>query len=420
MTTEPSGQKTRHMALYRLAPMLAAGFVAAYIDRVNISFAQDALGQSAGLTTEAFGFGAGLFFAGYVLAEIPANIMLVGIGARRWLAAILITWGLLSGLTIVVSSPLQFSMLRFALGVAEAGFFPGALHYLGQWVPPGGRAKVSAVLLLAIPVAGLLGGMLSGGIMAGFDGWLGLAGWRWLFLIEAVAPVLLGILCLKGLPDAPAGEEGREAPRAQWRAVGGALRDPAVWHIALLDGANLLSLYLVTFWLPYALGRHGVTAPVAVGFLSAIPSALAIVCMMLNGWDSDRRNERRHHIAIPMAVGAGALMASGFTSSLWLFVMLISLGNAGLLAAIPAYWTIPGSLRGGREPAVTIAVASSIANVAGMGSTMLAGYIINSSGGVRMAFLIMPLATILAALSAYRIARGTAVQPVGEYRGGGR
>nr|WP_051292218.1 MFS transporter [Acetobacter nitrogenifigens] len=394
-------------AVRRFAPLLAAGFVAAYLDRVNISFAKDALAGAAGLTTGAFGFGAGLFFAGYVAAEVPANMAMVRVGGRVWLSSLLILWGFLSALTAAVSSPLQFYALRVLLGVVEAGFFPGAVAYLGRWTSVSGRGWTTAILLLAIPLSGVLGGVASGGIVAGLDGRLGLEGWRWLFLIEGALPVALGLTCFRLLVD----DSG--VPRAPGPGgvadVVSALLDRAVWRIALLDGANLLSLYLVTFWLPYSIGQRGVTSAFDNGLLSVCPSLLAIPCMLVNGWHSDLTRERRAHIAGPMVLGATALMLSGFAPSFWAFMVLVSVGEAGLLAAIPAYWSIPGSLGAGRDSAITIAVASAIANLAGMGSTMLAGYIISQPGGIRMAFVVLPLTTAVASLSVCRIPRWIAV-----------
>lgn len=387
------------LPVLRIVTLLTAGFVAAYIDRANISFAQTFLATSAGLDTAAFGLGAGLFFVGYVLAEIPANTALIMVGPRRWLSLILILWGVLSALTAYVSSPGQFYTLRFLLGLIEAGFFPGALYYLSRTVPPRLRATVTGALLMAIPVSGALGGILAGTLTTELEGTFGIAGWQWLFATEGLAPIVLGLIYLGWLPELPR----LTSPSTFRDDLIISAYDTRVWHIGVIDGANLLSLYLLTFWLPYYFASFHVTDAMHVGLLSALPSLTATVCMMVNAWHSDRMAERRHHIAVPMIVGAAALMLSGLASSLPLFVGLVCISNAALLSAIPAYWSIPTMLRPGRDPAATIAVASSVANVAGVGATGFAGQIIALPHGRTLAFVLLPMLTIAVASSVYRL-----------------
>ncbi|MFT8675675.1 MAG: MFS transporter [Acetobacter sp.] len=373
----------------RIVPFLTLGFLAAYIDRVNVGFAKLQMLHDLNMDDAAFGLGAGLFFLGYVLCEVPSNIILERVGPRPWLARILVTWGLISTLSGLIHTPWLFHLSRFALGVSEAGFMPGALYYLGQWVPAARRARVIALFMLGIPLASVLGSPVSGWILAHLSGTGGIAGWRWLFLIEGLPPVLLGVWAWFFLPDrlsdatwlSPAQREHLARELAADGSAGhrnaelsAAFTDIRVWMIGIMDGAILLGLYTVAFWFPTFLHARIATGYGMLGLIVAIPHIAAAISMIVLGRSSDRRGERRWHLFLPVVVGALALGLCGLPGHgvVWL-VVFGAIANAGLLGALPTLWTIPSTFLQGRAAAAGLAVACSFANVAGFFATSLMG-----------------------------------------------
>lgn len=384
---------TPHDALYRkvtwrLIPFLCLCYLAAYLDRINVGFAKlQMLGQLQ-LSEAAYGLGAGLFFVGYILFEVPSNLVLARVGARRWIARIMISWGVLSGLTLLVRSAESFYLLRFLLGVAEAGFLPGVLYYLTQWFPSWRRGRIIALFMLGLPLSNLIGAPLSGWIMGHSDGQAGLAGWQWLFLLEAVPSVLLGVLCLKLLPDnigqarwLSANEKTQlaEALAADEATNPGGSRfsdgffDRKVWMLGGIDFSILLSAYAMGFWLPTFIRDAGVADPARIGWLVAIPSLAGVVGMLVLGATSDRLRERRWHIIGPFIAGAASLFASTFfIGNLAATVALFSLATAAILGALPAFFSLPATFLKGAASATGFALACSLANIAGLvGNTLM-------------------------------------------------
>ena len=391
---DPVASRLYAKVTWRLLPFFCLCLLAAYIDRVNIGFAKLQMLGDLGFSETIYGLGASLFFVGYVLFEIPSNIILQRVGARLWIARIMISWGLLSGATLLVHTPASFYAVRFLLGLAEAGFLPGALYFFSQWFPLQRRGRITALFMLGIPLSSVIGGPLSGWIMTALQGALGLAGWQWLFLIEAVPSIILGLVAFAVLP--------RSIPAVTWldedektrlladlaadrhenevHRLRDAFRNGKVWLIGLIDGTLLLGIYSIAFWLPTIIRRTGVASPLEIGFLTAIPHLAGIGAMLLLGWSADRRKERRWHVALPMLAGAGALAASTLVANdLAATVAIMALANAGIIGALPALWAIPGSFLNDRAAAAGLALSLSLANIAGFFANSLMGWLIDTT-----------------------------------------
>lgn len=361
----------------RLVSFAFICYVIAYIDRVNVGFVSSMLQRDLGLSNQAYGFGAGLFFFGYFLFEIPSNLILERVGARRWIARIMIVWGFVSMATIFVTGERSFYLLRFLLGVAEAGFFPGIVLYLTYWIPARERARNSALFMMAAPVAMLVGAPLSEALL-GLDGSLGLAGWKWVFLIEGFPAVLFGVLALLVLTDKPEqaswlDPEGRAwlseqmaAERQQRVAHGGSWRsllDRKLLLLCLFYFLNTTVTYGIFLWLPRmleeSLGRRDFR-------LVMIPFAFALVGMVLIGRHSDKTGERKGHVAACALVAAlGLVLAAFFQGSPALLVLSFTICQIGQRAIQPTFWAIPPAFLGGTAAAAGIALINSIGNLGG-------------------------------------------------------
>ena len=343
-----------------LLPFLFVLYVIAYLDRVNVSFAAAGVSRDLGLNSASYGFAAGIFFLGYVLFEIPSNLILNQVGARRWIGRILLTWGVIAGLMAFMYTAEQFNLLRFLLGIAEAGFFPGIILYLSQWVPEGQRARTLTAFMMAIPVAGLVGGPVSAGLLS-MHGLLGLAGWRWLFLLEAMPAILLAFVVWRWLPDRPHQASWLTAPEAEsleqvlrdeqqqrqlstghvegLRAV---WKDQRLWLLSLLYLGIATSFYGFSFWIPRFVGDAlAQQAPSAalVNLLSAIPYGLAVVVMLGVGREADRHPDKRLFVAIPLGVAALALGCSIIVDGPFRLA-LISIATASAFSSLGPAWSI--------------------------------------------------------------------------------
>ncbi|MDR3098280.1 MAG: MFS transporter [Paraburkholderia sp.] len=389
----PAG--VQHVELYRkvtfrLITIFCLCYFAAYLDRINIGLAKLQMLDALKFSDTVYGLGAGLFFAGYILFEVPSNLILQRVGAKLWIARIMITWGLLSGATLFVKTPVQFYTVRFLLGVAEAGFLPGVLLYLTQWYPDARRARIVALFMVGLPLSSMIGSPISGWIMRFFDGAHGLGGWQWLFLIEALPSVLLGFAVLRWLPNSIESAKWldaheKKALRANLdadpagnksHALAKAFSDPKVWALGLIDLCVLLGLYAVSFWLPSILRDTGVKDTYAIGWLMAVPNAAAVIGTLWCGASSDRMGERRWHIVVPFLVSAVALaVAASGTHGTLSTVILFSLVNAGAAAAMPVVWSLPSTFLKGSAAAGGIAFACSLANLGGFGSTYFIGWL---------------------------------------------
>ncbi len=372
----------------RLVPLLFVGYVTAYLDRVNVGFAKLEMMAALRFSDTVYGLGAGIFFLGYFLFEVPSNVLLHRIGARRWIARIMITWSLISAAMMFLSTPGQFYLLRFLLGVAEAGFFPGIIFYLTCWYPARLRAQVTAYFVSAIGLSGIVGGPLSGWIMQEFAGRAGLAGWQWLFLLEAIPSLLMGFIILRWLPadiaqagwltDAEKGllarnvaADTRTESHLPLRAV---LIHARVWGFGVIYFMLMIGLYGVSFWTPQIIRSAGVQSPLAVGFVSAVPYVLAVVATIA----LSRRSDRTGHRYLPV-VGCFLVGAAGFAliplagGSQGLVMTGLVLATMGVLGAMPLFWTFPAGFLGGAAAATGIALINSLGNLGGFASPYLVG-----------------------------------------------
>ncbi len=378
----------------RLIPFLALLYFAAFLDRVNVGFAALQMNRDLGLSAHVYGFGAGIFFLGYCLFEVPSNLLLHRLGGRRWLSRIMLTWGLIAGATAFVQGGIAFCVLRFLLGVAEAGFFPGVIYYLTHWVPAARRAHVVGGFMAAIPVSTAIGGPLSGAIL-GLDGTWGIAGWQWLYVLETVPSLLLGVATYLWLPDTPRDARWLPADEREWllatleterraappaRGLAATLTDPRVLLLGLCYSGIQVALYGVILWVPQILRGAGL-GEAQVGLAVAVPYAVAALAMVLWSRRSDRQGERRWHLAGAAAFAAAGLVATALLGdSPRLAILAVSVSAAGTLAVLPIFWTLPTAWLKGAPAAAAIALINAIGNVGGFIGPYLIGWLKDATG----------------------------------------
>jgi sugar phosphate permease len=379
---------------FRLVPILFAAYVAAYLDRVNVGFAKLAMLQDLGFSETVYGLGAGIFFIGYFIFEVPSNIILHKIGARVWIARVMVSWALISAAMVFVHSPAAFYSLRFLLGAAEAGLFPGVLLYLTYWYPAKRRGAIIALFMTGIPIAGLIGGPLSGWILSNLPGEHGLAGWQWMFIIEALPSFVLGgviLFCLDNGIDSASwlSEEDkavlrRNVERDNANAPSHSLRDGFtsgwVWVLSGIYFFFIMGLYGVGFWLPTLIKGTGVTDPFTIGLLTVLPYAAAAIGMVVCGKLSDAARERRWHIVVPGVVGAaGWLVSILFAKDLAIAEAALTIATTGVLVTLAQFWCLPTAVLAGAAAASGIAVINSVGNLAGFVSPYAIGWIIDTT-----------------------------------------
>jgi ACS family tartrate transporter-like MFS transporter len=387
---------------------------------VNLGFAALQMNRDLGFSPAVYGFGAGIFFLGYVLFEVPSNLVLARVGARRWIARIMITWGLIAAAMMFIRGPLSLYALRFLLGAAEAGFFPGMIYYLSRWYPAAERARAIARFMVAIPVSGVVGGPISGALL-GLNGRLGLAGWQWLFLLEGLPAVLLGFVVLAFLTDGPEeatwltpserewlsarlSAERNDCERRHGLGVVQALTNGTVWQLgALILLSNAFGVYVLGLWLPQIVRSLGGMSDLAVGIVTAVPNLVAAVAMVLVGAHSDRSGERLLHIAAVATVAAVGFVASALLDSPLLVVVALSLAAAGAISSHGPFWTLPSRFLTGSAAAGGIALIVSIANLAGFAGPYIMGLLRGASGNFRSGLLSVGLATLTGAVLAIRL-----------------
>ena len=378
----------RRVGLHVL-PILFCCYLVNYIDRVNVSFAKLHLSAALHLGDAAYGLGAGLFFVGYFFFQIPSNLLLHRIGARRTIALIVILWGIISAAGAFIHTENEFYLQRLLLGASEAGFFPGVILYLTTWFPSTIRARIFAIFLTAIPVAGLIGGPISGYILENVHG-AGLQAWQWLFILEGLPCALLAVWVFRSLPDRPAdapwlsAQEQRELEAdlaadqntSSTRTTGSTLStlsQPLVWKLCLLYFCTMMGLYGLSFWLPQIIQGLGWKGPLQVGLLSAVPWFFAVLFMLFLGARSDRRQERRKHAAFAGLVAAVGFALCGLTHDSALGLVAISLAAAGVMGMMAVQWSLPGTLLSGTAAAAGIALVNSCGNLGGFVSPFAIG-----------------------------------------------
>lgn len=375
---------------WRIMPLLTICYVAAYLDRVNVGFGKLQMSQQLGFSETVFGLGAGVFFLGYFMFELPSNVILHRIGARIWLARILVTWGIVSALFLFVRTPWQFYGLRFLLGLAEAGFYPGVILYLTYWFPTHRRGKMFALFQAGAPISGVIGNPISGFILQYFQDVGGLQGWQWMFLLEALPAVVLGGVLLVRLdngieeaawlePDDKAllvrNIEANRAAEVERQSVLTVLRDRRLWVAASIYFLLIMGQYGITFWLPTLVKASGVVGSFDVGLLSAIPYVCAVVAMVLFTRSADRMRERRWHIAIPAALGALGFVVAATAASTPVAVVALSVATACVFSCAPMFWSLPTAFLSGAAAAAGIAAINSAANLAGFVSPYMIGFL---------------------------------------------
>jgi MFS transporter, ACS family, tartrate transporter len=398
----------------RLIPFAFICYVVAYIDRVNIGFAARELQQDLGLSATEYGLGAGLFFLGYCVFEIPSNLILDRVGARRWIARIMIVWGLVSMATMFISDVTSFMVARVVLGLAEAGFFPGMVLYLTYWIPAAERARTNALFMMAAPVSVIVGAPVSEAIMA-MHGMLGLRGWQWLFLLEGLPAVVLGFLALRVMTDRPEQADWLPAEDREWLAatmsaeraqrletghsnVWRSLQSGRVWLLTLVYLLNTSVTYGIFLWLPRML-QDSAGPGVSVSLYTAIPFMAALVGMVLIGRHSDKTAERKLHVAAcAITASVGLFMAVAFRGNLYMLVLAFTICQVGQRSVMSVFWTIPPMLLGGTAAAAGIALINAVGNLGGFFGPTMMGWLRDVSGGFSGGLLVLAGALILEAV----------------------
>jgi MFS transporter, ACS family, tartrate transporter len=413
MSQEEARKSAIAKAGRRLIPFLCLCYAVNFLDRVNVGFAALDMNQDLGFSPSVFGAGAGIFFAGYILFEVPSNLAMQKFGARIWIARIMISWGILAIAMAFVSGETSFYVMRFLLGVAEAGFFPGIILYLTYWFPARERARIISLFMAAVPLATMVGGPVSGALLE-MHGLLGLKGWHWLFIIEGLPAVLLGVIALKFLDDRP--EQARWLNKAEREALastlaaeaeatrqtgyaglGEALTRPRVLALGFLYFCIVIGFYGVSFWMPQVIQSYGLH-PLEIGFLTAIPFFFAAVAMVLWGAHSDRTGERIWHVALPLLVAAAAFAWSASTLPLWLLMVALTVATAGTYAAIGTFWSLPTSILTGTGAAAGLALINSLGNSGGLIGPPIIGMIKQQTGSFTAALLFLAGALVLGAV----------------------
>jgi MFS family permease len=413
---EPIAARAYRKVFWRLMPFLMLCYMASYMDRVNIGFAKLQMQQELGFSETVFGLGSGIFFLGYFLFEVPSNILMHRVGARAWIARIMISWGVLSGAFIWIKSVPAFYGLRFILGLAEAGFYPGVILYLTYWFPARWRGRVIAVLMSAIPVSSILGNPLSGWVMDAMNGLHGVAGWKWMFIVEAAPAVLIGIATLFYLDNGIAAarwldpEEKRVLEAAlvadrqgQARSTHGTLdafKDPRVWFMCLIYFCFILGQYGLNFWMPTLIKTAGVRGATTIGAVSAIPYIVTLVLMNLFGHSADKRRERRWHLAIPALIGAAGFVVAPTAPNVGIAIAALSLAAAGAITCAPLFWSLPTAFLAGAGAAAGIAVVNSVGNLAGFVAPYLIGWAKDATGSAAVGMYAIAAGLVVGALCA--------------------
>jgi len=402
----------------RLLPFLFLLYVVAYLDRINVGFAALQMNRELGLSEAVFGLGAGIFFLGYFVFEIPSNLVLQRLGARIWISRIMISWGVAAIAMMFTRGARSFYLLRFLLGAAEAGFFPGIIFYLTHWFPSRERARAVSLFMTATQVAGIIGGPLSGLLLAMSGVWH-LAGWQWLFLAQGLPAVVLGAATARYLPDTPeqalwlnSEERGMLAARLALEresrtdhTLRDALSNGSVWLLALLYFTIVFGHYGIAIWLPQILKSLAGMSDLRVGVLSAVPFMTAAIVMVLVARHSDVRGERRWHLALSAFTGAIALAASAAARSPLASLLTISIAAAGISSAAGPFWTLPAGFLDGTAAAGGIALINSTGNLAGFVGPTVVGLIRQITGSFSGGMLAMAMAVLVAGVLALAMPR---------------
>jgi len=402
----------RKVAL-RLIPLLLASYVVAYLDRVNVGFAKLQMMDQLGFSDTVYGLGAGMFFIGYFLFEVPSNIILHRMGARVWIGRIMISWGLISAAMMFVTTPTMFYVMRFFLGVAEAGFFPGIILYLTYWYPADRRARITAMFMTGIAIAGVIGGPVSGIIMKYTDGINGWQGWQWMFLLEGLPSVALGVVVIMMLDDRIVDAKwltederallarniAKDEAHKEDESFGRIISSGRVWLCAAIYFSYVMGVYGVSFFLPTIIKSMGHTDVVEIGLISSIPYSVSVVVMLLVARSADRTGERRWHVAIPGVLGAvGLALSVVLAKDGTLAIAALTLGLSGIMTTLPLFWSLPTAFLAGTGAAAGIALINSLGNLAGFVSPYAVGWLKDATGSTDAGVYMLSIAVAVGVL----------------------
>jgi ACS family tartrate transporter-like MFS transporter len=402
-------------AAWRLVPLILAMYVAAFLNRVNVGFAALTMNHDLGFSPEVFGWGTGVFFLGYLVFEVPSNLIMEKVGARIWLARIMITWALVSMAFAFVQGPLMFFALRFMLGLAEAGFYPGILLYFTYWFPAATRARILAIFCMGIPVSNIIGSPLSGWLM-GMAGY-GFKGWQWMYLLEGIPTIALGFLALWGLPDNPRkahflserekdivmAELAREAkPHVhEFRAM---LKDWRVWALIIPDFTIVFGIYALGFWMPQMVHGMGYTIK-QTSYILIIPYTASLAVLWIIGLSSDRTGKRALHFVISAAVAVVGFGIAAIGGNDAVVILGFCLASGGVYSGLATFWSVPPLFLGGSAAAGAFALINSVGNLSGFVGPGLMGWLLQTTGSYTIGMYMCTGVALAAALSMAVLAR---------------
>jgi ACS family tartrate transporter-like MFS transporter len=418
--TQTIEQRTIAKVSWRLLPLVAVAYCVAYIDRSNISVAALTMNKDLGFSAYLYGWGAGIFFFGYFLFEIPSNLILEKVGARIWIARIMITWGIISGLTAFITGTTSFLIIRFLLGAAEAGFFPGMILYLTYWFPAQYRGRVISTLFIAQPVANAIASSGSAAIL-GMDGVLGFRGWQWIFIIEAIPAVLLGLFILRVMTDRPARAEWLADDERAWLQTrldnensvierGGhmtwtkALSDPRVVALSMIYLGSVTANYGIVFFMPQIVKGLGLS-DMMTGFVSSGPYIVGTLGLLAWGWSSDRHKERRWHLITASTLGAAGLAFAAWSGASYWALLGMSAATAGIYGSRAAFWPMPSLFLTGTAAAGAIAMINAIGNLGGYIGPFVVGWIKDSTKSFEAGLYFLAACSLMAAVITFFAAR---------------
>ena len=427
LATADIGSRVISKLTRRIVPFLFVLYIVAYLDRINVGFAALQMQQQLHFNDAVYGFGAGVFFAGYLCFQLPSNLILNRVGARRWICLLMVVWGLVSCSMIFVTTIKSFYALRFTLGLAEAGFFPGVILYLRNWFPAGARARTVAWFMTAAPLAGVVGGPISGALLS-LHNRGGLSGWQWLFLIEGLPAIVLGAVVVYYLTDLPADADWLPSEQRQWlidtlereqhttsasgySSAPRALLSGRIWLLTFMYFGMNTCTYGISLWLPTVIHSLSGVSNVVIGLLSAIPYVAAAISMVIVGYHSDRTGERRWHASILAFVGSGALLAAAYSGSVAPMIAAISLAVLAEFSMMGPFWSMPTTLLAGGGAAAGIALINSVGNLGGLFGPYVMGKLRLSTGSFKGGLLVVAAAMAFAGCIAAVLRLGPAEPP---------
>jgi ACS family tartrate transporter-like MFS transporter len=419
-TTQAIERRTIAKVSWRLLPLVALAYCIAYIDRSNISFAALTMNKDLAFSAYIYGWGAGIFFFGYFLFEIPSNLILEKVGARIWIARIMITWGIISAFTALVTGPTSFLIVRFFLGAAEAGFFPGMILYFTYWFPAEYRGRVISTLFIAQPVANAVASIASAAILE-MNGMLGIKGWQWIFILEAIPAVLLGLLILRVMTDRPAragwlapeekdwlqariDQENRQVESAGRMTLMRALGDPRVMALSLIYLMSVTANYGIVFFMPQIIKGIGLSN-MMTGFLSSVPYIIGTIGLIAWGWSSDRHKERRWHLIAASALGALGLAFAAWSGASYWALLGMSAATVGIYGSRAAFWPMPSLFLTGTAAAGAIAMINATGNLGGYFGPFIVGWIKDSTQSFEAGLYFLAACSLMAAILTFFAAR---------------